>query len=77
MKTEQEHFWPGEFARGDMERNQTESLLAANCALFAKILSRTQGVGSILKLVDYGFVWRRDSFFPQDDITWVLMQKRS
>lgn len=27
-----------------------------------------------LKLVDYRFVWRRDSF-PQDDITWFLMEK--
>lgn len=28
-----------------------------------------------LKLVDYGFPYRRDPAFPQDDITWFLMQK--
>lgn len=29
-----------------------------------------------LVLVDYGFVWRRDPNFPQDDLTWFLMEKR-
>jgi len=28
-----------------------------------------------LRLVDYGFVYHRD-LFPQDDITWFLMEKR-
>ena len=28
-------------------------------------------------LVDYGFVYRRDPNFPQDDISWFLMEKRS
>jgi pseudaminic acid biosynthesis-associated methylase len=28
-----------------------------------------------LSLVDYGFVWRRDPNFPQDDLTWFLMSK--
>lgn len=28
-----------------------------------------------LILVDYGFSYRRDPAFPQDDITWFLMQK--
>jgi pseudaminic acid biosynthesis-associated methylase len=30
---------------------------------------------SDLKLVDYGFSYFRDPVFPQDDITWFLMQK--
>jgi spore coat polysaccharide biosynthesis protein SpsF len=30
-----------------------------------------------LCLVDYGFSYRRDPAFPQDDITWFLMEKRS
>lgn len=30
-----------------------------------------------LKLVDYGFAYRRDPNFPQDDITWFLMEKRA
>lgn len=29
-----------------------------------------------LELVDYGFAYRRDPSFPQDDITWFLMEKR-
>jgi pseudaminic acid biosynthesis-associated methylase len=28
-----------------------------------------------LRLVDYGFAYRRDTAFPQDDITWFLMEK--
>jgi spore coat polysaccharide biosynthesis protein SpsF len=28
-----------------------------------------------LRLVDYGFMYRRDPVFPQDDITWFLMEK--
>jgi spore coat polysaccharide biosynthesis protein SpsF len=30
-----------------------------------------------LKLVDYGFAYRRDPAFPQDDISWFLMEKKS
>lgn len=29
-----------------------------------------------LKLIDYGFAYRRDPNFPQDDITWFLMEKK-
>lgn len=32
---------------------------------------------SDLRLVDYGFSYHRDPVFPQDDITWFLMEKRS
>lgn len=28
-----------------------------------------------LKLVDYGFVYRRDEKFPLDDLTWFLLEK--
>ncbi len=28
-----------------------------------------------LKLVDYGFVYHNDSNFPQDDVTWFLLEK--
>ena len=31
---------------------------------------------SDLQLVDYGFVYRRDPNFAQDDATWFLMEKR-
>lgn len=29
-----------------------------------------------LTLLDYGFVYHRDNSFPQDDMTWFLMEKR-
>ena len=29
-----------------------------------------------LDLIDYGFAYHRDPNFPQDDITWFLMEKR-
>lgn len=29
-----------------------------------------------MQLIDYGFAYRRDPNFPQDDITWFLMEKR-
>lgn len=28
-----------------------------------------------MELVDYGFAYRRDPNFPQDDVTWFLMEK--
>jgi len=31
---------------------------------------------SELRLVDYGFVYHRDPYFPQDDITWFLLEKK-
>ncbi len=30
-----------------------------------------------MQLLDYGFAYRGDPNFPQDDITWFLMEKRS
>ena len=32
---------------------------------------------SAMKLIDYGFAYRRDPSFPQDDITWFLMEKKT
>lgn len=29
-----------------------------------------------MQLLDYGFAYRRDPNFPQDDITWFLLEKR-
>jgi pseudaminic acid biosynthesis-associated methylase len=31
---------------------------------------------SDLELADYGFVYRRDPIFPQDDVNWFLLEKR-
>lgn len=30
-----------------------------------------------VELIDYGFVWKRDSNYPQDDVTWFLMRKNT
>jgi pseudaminic acid biosynthesis-associated methylase len=30
-----------------------------------------------LQLVDYGFVYHRDPNFPQDDITWFLLEQKN
>ena len=29
-----------------------------------------------MKLIDYGFIYRKDPKFPLDDITWFLMEKK-
>ncbi len=29
-----------------------------------------------VRLVDYGFVYHKDNYFPQDDITWFLLEKK-
>lgn len=29
-----------------------------------------------LELIDYGFCYKRDPSFPQDDVTWFLMEKK-
>jgi len=28
-----------------------------------------------LRLIDYGFTYHRDNYFPQDDVTWFLLEK--
>lgn len=30
---------------------------------------------SSLKLIEYGFIYKKDNLFPQDDITWFLFKK--
>jgi pseudaminic acid biosynthesis-associated methylase len=29
-----------------------------------------------LELLDYGFAYHRDPLFPQDDITWFMLEKK-
>lgn len=48
--TEQEAFWAGEFGDGYVARNQGSGWIAANSALFARVLMRTERVGSVLEL---------------------------
>lgn len=50
MKTEQEAFWAGEFGDGYTERNRGQDWIAANTALFATVLARTQGIESVLEM---------------------------
>lgn len=49
--TEQERFWAGEFGTAYAERNEGEGWVAANTALFAKILART---GRLDGVVEFG-----------------------
>ncbi len=50
FKTEQETFWAGEFGSNYINRNPSDFELAARLALFAKIIERTNGVGSLIEL---------------------------
>lgn len=50
-KTEQEAFWEGDFGDEYVTRNQGARIVASNTHLFAKVLARTRGVGS---LVEFG-----------------------
>ena len=48
-KTEQEIFWMGDFGTQYTVRHANNSLIPSNIALFARILSRTHGVKSVLE----------------------------
>jgi pseudaminic acid biosynthesis-associated methylase len=52
-------------------RGHTDRLFKRDFA--GEMLDRYQD----LRLVDYGFAYRRDPAFPQDDITWFLLSKNS
>lgn len=49
FKTEQEHFWAGEFGSAYIERNQDEMLIASNVMMFAKMLEKAHHTQSILE----------------------------
>jgi pseudaminic acid biosynthesis-associated methylase len=49
-QTSQESLWAGDFGRDYAARNRGEDLVASNLALFERVLSRTQGVSSVLEL---------------------------
>lgn len=50
MKTVQEEFWAGEFGNDYIARNKSDSLLAANLALFSDILKASGPISSVLEL---------------------------
>lgn len=49
FKTEQEHFWAGEFGSNYIARNQSESLLKSNVAFFSQIMKSTSEVNSLIE----------------------------
>jgi spore coat polysaccharide biosynthesis protein SpsF len=49
FSTEQELFWAGEFGDEYVRRNRGERLIAGNTVLFARILSSTEGVKSVME----------------------------
>lgn len=48
-QTEQEQFWAGAFGDEYSSRNQSDTLVAANIALFTRIFSRTTDVHSLIE----------------------------
>lgn len=49
-ETDQEEFWAGGFGDAYIERNQGEKLLGSKTGIFARILSSTRDVNSVLEL---------------------------
>lgn len=49
-KTEQEHFWQGEFGDLYIQRNIEDKIIASDTALFAKALSRVGQLSSVIEL---------------------------
>jgi spore coat polysaccharide biosynthesis protein SpsF len=49
FRTEQESFWAGEFGTEYIRRNQDDSLLASNLALFARALAAADGLASCIE----------------------------
>jgi len=49
FRTEQEQFWAGDFGNDYTGRNRGGLMLAANTALFTKILDRTDNVRSVIE----------------------------
>lgn len=51
-------------------RGHTERLFKRDFA--GEVLDRHEG----FDLIDYGFCYRRDRKFPQDDVTWFLLERK-
>lgn len=49
FRTEQEVFWAGAFGTDYIKRNQGDSLLASNLALFSKVLEKTHDIQSCIE----------------------------
>ena len=54
-------------------------MVAHECIVDIRQIKEAAGITAediAKRLVDYGFAYRHDPNFPQDDITWFLMEKR-
>ena len=49
FKTEQEEFWAGEFGNEYLKRNQGETIVSSNIALFSRIFSLTSSVKTFIE----------------------------
>lgn len=49
FKTEQEKFWAGEFGNDYAQRNKDQEIIAANIALFSKIIAKAPHVNSVIE----------------------------
>jgi len=49
FSTDQERFWAGEFGNDYIERNSSNTIVASNLALFARILKSTVSLKSIIE----------------------------
>jgi pseudaminic acid biosynthesis-associated methylase len=49
FQTPQEEFWSGSFGDEYIDRNQSTQIVAANIALFSKVLSRTSNIQSVIE----------------------------
>lgn len=49
FNTEQEEFWAGDFGDAYIERNKSDQYFAANLHFFGNILSKTNGVKSVIE----------------------------
>src|SRR4051812_49151323 len=50
FSTEQESFWAGKFGDEYVSRNNKPESISRRTAVFAKILSRTQGINTVLEI---------------------------
>ncbi|WP_300456267.1 pseudaminic acid biosynthesis-associated methylase [Desulfobacula sp.] len=49
FNTAQEDFWAGEFGNNYIERNKSIKYLAANIAMFSKIINKTENISSVIE----------------------------
>lgn len=79
FSTEQEAFWAGEFGNEYTERNDGPLVVAANLALFSRILCRARPVQSVLELgANLGLNLRAlRSLLPQASLTGLEINEKA